>query len=53
MLRRSPTFLFWDLVMKYEMLIMMFVRAHRENNFPLYIEVLEKLAPLFFALEIT
>ncbi len=35
----------------YETLILIFVRAHRESNFPLYVEVLEKLVPLFFALD--
>ncbi len=33
------------------MLILTFVQAHRENNFLLYVEVLDKLAPLFFALD--
>jgi len=51
MASRSPTFRFWLLVMKYETLILMFVRAHRERNFLLYVAVLEKLAPLFFALD--
>ena len=27
------------------------MRAHREKNFPLYVEALEKLTPLFFALD--
>ncbi|KAL9954616.1 hypothetical protein ACROYT_G042180 [Oculina patagonica] len=53
MRRRSPTFLFWDLVMKYETLVLIFVRAHRERNFALFVEVLEQLVPLFFALDHT
>ena len=36
--------------MRMELLILMFVRAHRENNFELYVETLEDLAHLFFAL---
>ena len=52
-LKTCHTFQFWELVRKYEMLILMFVRAHRVKNFPLYVEVLEKLAPLFFALDHT
>ena len=51
MVKRSPTFMFWDLVMRYETLILIFIRAHRERNFSLYVEVLEKLTPLFFALD--
>ncbi|XP_061894509.1 uncharacterized protein LOC133644183 [Entelurus aequoreus] len=51
MLKKSPTFMFWDLIMRYETLILIFIRAHREQNFLLYVEVLEELAPLFFALD--
>ena len=51
MKNRSPTFMFWDMICRYEKLIFIMVRAHREKNFPLYIAVLEKLAPLFFALD--
>ena len=50
MLKRSPTFMFWDLIMRYETLILIFIRAHRERNFSLYVEVLEKLILLFFCL---
>lgn len=49
----SPTFVFWELVMKYETLILIFVRAHRERDFSLFVEVLEELVPLFFALDHT
>ena len=52
-LKTCHTFQFWELVRKYEMLILIFVRAHRVKNFPLYVEVLEKLAPLFFTLDHT
>ena len=51
MQKNSPTFMYWDLIMRYETLILIFVRAHREKNFPLYVEVLEELTPLFFALD--
>ncbi len=40
MLKKSPTFMFWDLILRYETLILIFVRAHREKNFPLYVHVL-------------
>ena len=33
------------------MLILIFVRANRERNFDLYVDVLEELVPLFFALD--
>lgn len=51
MVKRSPTFLFWNTVLKYETLILILVRAEHERNFLLYVEVLEKLAHLFFALD--
>lgn len=49
--KRSPTFLFWELVMKYEMLVLLLVRAHRERDFALFVDVLELFIPLFFALD--
>ena len=51
LLDRSPTFFFWDQIMKYETLVLIFIRAHREKNFPLHVEVLDQLMPLFFALD--
>ena len=51
MQKKSPTFMYWDFIMMYETLILIFVRAHREKNFPLYVKVLEELTPLFFALD--
>ena len=37
--------------MRYETMILMFVRAHREKCFSLYVQVLEELVHLFFALD--
>ncbi len=51
MAQRSPTFQFWNMILKYETLIMIFIRAHRAKQFSLYVEVLEALVPLFFALD--
>lgn len=51
MVKRSPTFIFWNTVLKYETLILILVHAERERNFPLYVEVLEQLVHLFFALD--
>ncbi len=48
---RSPTFQFWDMILRYETMILMFVRAHREKCFSLYVQVLEELVHLFFALD--
>ena len=50
-MQKSPTFAYWDLMLRYEILILIFVRAHRERNFPLYVQDLEKLTPLLFALD--
>ena len=51
MCTQSPTFKFWHMIAHYEILILIFVRAHRERNFALYVAVLEALVPLFFALD--
>ena len=51
MQKKSPTFIFWNLIMRYETLILIFIMAHREKNFSLYVEVLDELTPLFFALD--
>ena len=51
MIERCPTFQFWDLILRLERLILVFVKAEREANFQLYVEVLEVLAPWFFALD--
>ena len=53
MRQRSPTFLFWDLIIKYETLVLILVRAHRERDVSLFVTVLEQLAPLFFVLDHT
>ena len=48
---KSPTFMYWDLILRYETLILIFIRVHREKNFRLYVAVLEKWIPPFFALD--
>ena len=50
MIKQSPTFQFWDIIRRTEILILMFIRAHREGNFSLYDQCLESLMFLFFAL---
>ncbi len=51
MAARSPTFKFWDTIVKIEKMILIFIRAHREANFDLYIEALEDLVGFFFAFD--
>lgn len=51
MIRKSPTFQYWDTILSIEMLILVFIRAHRENNFPLYVEALEAIVGYFFAFD--
>ena len=51
MQKRSPMFMYWDFILRYKTLILIFVQAHREKNFALYVEVLENLTPLFFTLD--
>ena len=48
---KSPTFMFWNFIQRYESLILILVRAHRVKNFSLHLEAMEKLTPLFFALD--
>ena len=51
LLTRSHTFRFWDIMIGYETLILMFVSAHRKKIFSIGVEVLEELVYLFFALD--
>ena len=47
----SPTFFLWDLILRIQLWILTFVRSIRERKIELYINILEKLTPLFFALD--
>lgn len=49
----SPTFKYWEVVRQFEILVCIFIRAHRTNNFNLFVEALEALVPWFFALDHT
>ena len=51
MTETSPTFKYWDMVLRIEIQILIFIRVHREKDFPLYVEALEILAFLFFAMD--
>ena len=48
---KSPTFQFWDTILRMEILGLIFVRAHRERNFSRYVESLKAIVPWFFALD--
>ena len=45
MVQKSPTFQYWDTILNMELLGLIFVRSHREGNFPLYVESLKSLVP--------
>lgn len=47
----SPTFQYWDTILNIEVMDLIFVRAHREENFPLCVEVPKVIVPWFFALD--
>ena len=51
MVTKSPTFKYWDTTLRIEILGLTSVRAHRERDFPLYVETLKALAPWFFAID--
>ena len=53
MIRKHPTFQYWDMIFEFEILVLIFVRSHRVNDFEVYIESLEALTPWFFALDHT
>ena len=50
---KLPTFIFWDLIMRLQLMVLTFTRSIRERNIELYTNILEKLLPLFFALDST
>ena len=51
MIQRSPTFQFWDTVLELELLGLLFIRAHCEANFRLYVDSVKALLPWFFSLD--
>ena len=51
MIKKSPTFQYWDTILTIEIYIFVFVRAHREKNFFLFVEALEKIVEFFFAFD--
>ena len=49
----SPQFQYWLIIIRLEQLILVYVRSLRDSRFSLYVAVLTKLAPWFFALDHT
>ena len=47
----NPQFKFWSLTLEIQLLVLVFVRSLREEDVHLYIQVLQKIAPLMFALD--
>ena len=45
---RYPTFKFWEIIRQFEILVCIFIGAHRTRNFKLFVEYLEALVPCFF-----
>jgi hypothetical protein len=45
---QSPQFHFWHLVLRMELVILLFIRSFREANFYLYCEALAELIPSYF-----
>lgn len=50
-MEKSPTFVFWMSLLKFQEIFFIFIRAQRCGNFSLYVESLQALAPYFFALD--
>ena len=51
MIEKSPTFQYWNTILNIEITGLIMIRAHRDQNFPLYVESLKELTPWFFALD--
>ena len=49
--RESPTFQFWSIILKMELVLFAFLRSFRSSNFQLYLDSMEKMIPWFFALD--
>ena len=45
----APTFNYWLLILKFQEIVLTFIRAQRNTDFSLYFECLQHLAPLFFS----
>lgn len=50
-IRSVPLFQYWFITLKLQLLALIFVRSIRTGNFQLYIDILTKIVPWFFALD--
>lgn len=50
---KHPHFLYWSTVLELELLVLDLVRSIREGKFLLYVQLLSKLVPWMFALDLT
>lgn len=48
---QKSKFQFWDTILHFELLGLLFIRAHREANFHLYVDSLKALVPWFFCMD--
>ena len=53
MISKSPTFQFWDIIMEFEIMVLIFVHAQRTKNFSVYVESLNNLVQWLHALDHT
>lgn len=51
--KAHPQFMFWSTALELELLVLEFVRSIREGNFPVYVQILGKLVPWMFVLDMT
>lgn len=49
--QKGLTFIFWNSIVEYEILVLLVICAQRHHNFTLHVEALERLIPIFFALD--
>ena len=49
--KESPTFQFWSIILKMELVLFAFLRLVRPGNFQLYLDFMKKMIPWFFALD--
>ena len=46
-----PQFLYWSITLRFELIILIFIKSLRERNFKLYIDALVSLMPWFFCVK--
>ena len=49
--RESPTFQFWSIILKMELVLFAFLRSIRSGNFQHYLDSMKKMIPWFLALD--